>query len=66
MKVWACKVLKMTFSKLNIWLAYSSQIMMKWHNLLRELSLELGHHLEQIDDFMQDPDAMKHILRDSF
>ena len=65
MKVWACKVLKMTFSKLNIWLAYSSQIMMKWHNLLGNY-LELGHHLEQIDDFMQDPDAMKHILRDSF
>ena len=34
--------------------------------LVGELSLELGHHLEQIDDFMQDPDAMKHILRDSF
>ena len=33
--------------------------------LVGELS-ELGHHLEQIDDFMQDPDAMKHILRDSF
>lgn len=34
--------------------------------LVGELSAELGHHLEQIDDFMQDPDAMKHILRDSF
>ncbi|RIL70728.1 PRD domain-containing protein [Staphylococcus devriesei] len=34
--------------------------------LVGELSAELGHHLEQIDDFMQNPDAIKHILRDSF
>lgn len=34
--------------------------------LVGELSAELGHHLEQIDDFMQNLDAIKHILRDSF
>lgn len=34
--------------------------------LVGELSAELGHHLDHIDDFMQNPDAIKHILRDSF
>ena len=34
--------------------------------LVGELSAELGHHLEQIDDFMQEPEGLKHILRDSF
>ncbi|MEJ7393508.1 PTS lactose transporter subunit IIB, partial [Staphylococcus saprophyticus] len=34
--------------------------------LVGELSAELGHHLDHIDDFMKQPEQLKHNLRNSF